>query len=156
MRLYHGTDVFSADKILREGINVRAGRKGLDFGTGFYVTPRLSQAKIWAQGTVAPCVLSMELDETGLKILGFDAPTREWAEFVVKNRLRLIEDTGYDCVYGPMADYGISRLYAQYKAGKITIEKAIEKVRKDPNGWQWVVLTERAVKNIKEIRKVER
>ncbi|WP_303817921.1 hypothetical protein [Selenomonas ruminantium] len=40
MKLYHGTDLFSAEQILQKGIDITAGRKGLDFGTGFYVTPR--------------------------------------------------------------------------------------------------------------------
>jgi hypothetical protein len=40
-------------------------------------------------------------------------------------------------------------------ANKLTVEQAIEKVRQDTNGLQWVVLTERAVKNVHDIRKVE-
>lgn len=155
MKLYHGTDLFSAEQILQKGIDITAGRKGLDFGTGFYVTPRLTQAIIWAKGSLAPCVLSMELDEDGLLIKGFDNPNREWAEFVVRNRLRLPVCVDYDCVYGPMADYGVSRMYAKYMANKLTVEQAIENVRQDTNGWQWVVLTEKAVKNVHDIRKVE-
>ena len=37
--------------------------------------PRLVQARVWAEGTIAPCVLSMELDEAGLVIKGFDSPS---------------------------------------------------------------------------------
>lgn len=51
MKLYHGTDVFSADDILRNGIDLNASRQGLDFGAGFYVTPRLAQARVWAVGS---------------------------------------------------------------------------------------------------------
>ncbi len=54
-----------------------------------------------------------------------------------------------------MADYGVSRMYAKYMANKLTVEQAIEKVRQDTNGWQWVGLTEKAVKNVHDIRKVE-
>lgn len=155
MKLYHGTDIFSANDILRNGIDLTASRCGLDFGAGFYVTPRLVQARVWAEGTIAPCVLSMELDEAGLVIKGFDSPSQEWAEFVVKNRLRLPVEHNYDCVYGPMADYGVSRLYTRYRAHKVTFEEAVRQIRQDPNGWQWVVLTQRAIKNLKYIRKVE-
>lgn len=155
MKLYHGTDLFSAENIIKGGISVSVGRPFMDFGRGFYATPRLAQAIEWARGTMAPCVLSMELDETSLKIKGFDAPNKEWAEFVIKNRFGLIARTDYDCIYGPMADSGVSRMYARYKARLLTIEAAIEKVRANPNGWQWVMLSNNAVNHISEIRKVE-
>ncbi len=35
MKLYHGTDVFSAEKIISEGISTSVGRPFLDFGRGF-------------------------------------------------------------------------------------------------------------------------
>ena len=155
MNLYHGTDIFSADNILHNGIDLSASRRGLDFGAGFYVTPRLAQARVWAEGTIAPCVLSMGLDETGLVIKGFDSPNQELAEFVVRNRLRLPIKHNYDWAYGPMADYGVSHLYTRYLAHKVTFEQAVKQIRQDPNGWQWVVLTQRAIQNLKNIRKVE-
>ena len=97
----------------------------------------------------------MDLDETNLSIKGFDAPTREWAEFVVKNRFGIISPTKYDCIYGPMADSGVSRMYARYQANKLSLEDAIEKVHANSNGWQWVVLSNNAVNHISNIRKVE-
>ncbi|MBO6294019.1 MAG: DUF3990 domain-containing protein [Selenomonas sp.] len=154
MKLFHGTDIFSADKILNEGISLSHGRPFLDFGQGFYTTPHLAQAIDWAEGTISPCVLSMELDESNLKIKGFDTPSREWAEFVIKNRFGLIPPTEFDCIYGPMADSGVSRLYARYQAHRLTMEAAINKIRANTNGWQWVVLSNNAVKHISNIRKV--
>lgn len=155
MKLYHGTDLFSAEKIIKYGISLSAGRPFMDFGRGFYTTPRLAQAIEWARGTLAPCVLSLELDETNLKIKGFESPTREWAEFVIKNRFGLIPPTDYDCIYGPMADSGVSRMYVLYRAKKLTILDAISKVQANTNGWQWVMLSNKAVYNISDIRKVE-
>ena len=155
MRLYHGTDIFSADKIIKEGISVSAGRPFMDFGRGFYTTPRLAQAIEWARGTLAPCVISMELDEADLKIKGFDSPSREWAKFIIQNRFGLISTTDYDCIYGPMADSGVSRMYARYKSKRLTIEEAVSKVQANTNGWQWVMLSNKAVNNVSDIRKVE-
>ena len=155
MKLFHGTDIFSAEKIIKNGISVSIGRPFMDFGQGFYTTPRLAQAIEWARGTLAPCVLSLELDECGLEIKGFDAPTREWAEFVIQNRFGLMPPTDYDCIYGPMADSGVSRMYARYVANKLTVEEAINKVRSNTNGWQWVMLSNKAVSHISDIRKVE-
>jgi len=152
--LYHGTDIFNAEKILTNGISVTAGRPFMDFGQGFYTTPRLAQAAEWARNTVAPCILSMELDENGLKIKGFDSPTKEWAEFIIKNRFGLLPPTVYDCIYGPMADSGVSRMYARYRAKLLTFEEAVRRVSINTNGWQWVVLSNNAVNNISNIRKV--
>lgn len=45
---YHGTNLFSANIILRYGITLQAQRRLTDFGKGFYVTPHLRQAKQWA------------------------------------------------------------------------------------------------------------
>ena len=155
MILYHGTDIFNAEEILTDGISISAGRPFMDFGQGFYTTPRLAQAIEWARNTIAPCVLSMELDENGLKVKGFDSPTKEWAEFIVKNRFGLLPPTDYDCIYGPMADSGVSRMYARYRAKLLTLEEAIRKVRINTNGWQWVVLSNNAVNHISNIRKVD-
>ncbi len=155
MKLYHGTDVFSAEKIISEGISTSIGRPFLDFGRGFYATPKLSQAIEWSRGTIAPCIISMDIDETGLSIKGFDSPSREWAEFVIKNRFGILPPQKYDCIYGPMADSGVSRMYARYRSKQLTLEDAIEKIRANANGWQWVLLSNNAVNHISNIRKVE-
>ena len=155
MKLFHGTDLISAENIIKNGISIGIGRPFMDFGRGFYTTPRLAQAIEWANGTLAPCVLSMELDESDLKVKGFDYPTKEWAAFVIQNRFGLIPPTDYDCIYGPMADSSVSRMYARYRAKQLTIEAAIEKVRANTNGWQWVMLSNKAVSHISDIRKVE-
>ena len=41
MKLYHGTDIFSAEEINKEGISVSVGCPFMDFGRDFYTTPRL-------------------------------------------------------------------------------------------------------------------
>lgn len=93
MILYHGTDTFSAEKILTNGISISVGRPFMDFGQGFYI-------------------------------------------------------------YGPMADSGVSRMYARYRAKLLTFEEAVHRVRVNTNGWQWVVLSKNAVNHISNIRKV--
>lgn len=48
LNLYHGTDLNSAEKILKNSINLQYCRKLTDFGQGFYTTTYLHQAKNWA------------------------------------------------------------------------------------------------------------
>ena len=60
--LYHGTNVRF------ETPDVDAGREGMDFGKGFYLTPNLDTAKKQADRVVAyaggdPIVLAFEFDE---------------------------------------------------------------------------------------------
>ncbi len=45
-----------------------------------------------------------------------------------------------------MADAGVSRMYARYRAHKLTIEQAIDQLGANSNGWQWVVLSHKALK----------
>ena len=156
MKLYHGTDAFSGQNILQNGINMNIGRKNLDFGHGFYVTPSLLQAKEWAYENLFPCVISIDFNERGLNIKHFKTANREWAEFVVQNRLGLISHVPYDCISGPMADAGISSMSRKYYSGKITFEQAVNAIINSSNGLQWVMLTQNAIKNISNISLVVR
>ena len=65
-------------------------------------------------GEGSPVVLSYEFDEKlltngKLKVFRFDKPNREWALFILNNRMA--SETGYqhdyDVVIGPVADDGV-------------------------------------------------
>lgn len=49
IRVYHGTNLFSAMLIKQYGIRLTVQRKTTDFGKGFYVTPTINQAIQWAK-----------------------------------------------------------------------------------------------------------
>lgn len=49
MVLYHGTDDKSANNIVKNGIDLYSGSLHTDFGPGFYTTPDIKLAEIWAK-----------------------------------------------------------------------------------------------------------
>ncbi len=110
MRLYHGTNTDFKE------IRLDKSHLGKDFGCGFYLSADKGQAA--KQATYrslvdggSPLVLEYEFDESllsngQLQFLSFDFYTREWAEFIFKNRTnrQRINNHNYDVVYGPIAN----------------------------------------------------
>jgi hypothetical protein len=63
---------------------IRKARFAKDFGTGFYCTEILEQAKRWARRFDSPIFSHYEYRETqGLNILNFSEMTEEWLDFIV-------------------------------------------------------------------------
>ena len=92
--LYHGTSLESCDRICKAGIDCHAGRPFVDFGQGFYTTPSLEKAKIWAEhkdtGTgccVVEFCFDIELAQKRGMIKIFEQPDWEWAQFIMNNRI---------------------------------------------------------------------
>jgi Protein of unknown function (DUF3990) len=48
VRLYHGTVLSYAEKMITDGVDVSLGRTSTDFGPGFYTTTLEHQAQNWA------------------------------------------------------------------------------------------------------------
>jgi len=89
MKLYHGSNIEI------EVIDLTKGRKGKDFGRGFYLSEDYKQAVKMSEIVVrkevdgVPCVTCFDFDEVALeqlKIKRFEGYTEEWAEFVLANR----------------------------------------------------------------------
>lgn len=132
MKLYHGSTVTVKRPSLQRG------RSTTDFGKGFYTTTNFEQAKKWAilkrnreQSTKA-VVSTFEVPDAILngmyKVLRFSGATKEWLEFVVRNR-RGQKTEKYSLVMGPVANdqlYATIRLYEQ---GVITADAAIEMLK---------------------------
>lgn len=110
MKLYHGTYIDF------DSIDLTKSNKGKDFGKGFYVSENYEQAYNMAvfkslQYKKEPIVLSYEFDESLQKngefsFLRFDEYSRQWAEFILKNRTNDDDKNihQYDVVYGPIAN----------------------------------------------------
>lgn len=89
MILYHGSNIEISQ------IDIDKGRKGKDFGKGFYLSADIEQAQKMAslttfrQGKGNPIVSEFMFDESVLngnsdiKIKQFDGYTIEWAEFIL-------------------------------------------------------------------------
>ena len=127
MKLYHGTNVDF------DTINLEKSNKYKDFGQGFYLTDIRSQAEQLAAKKAKlfggyPIIQEYEFNEEllengELKVLKFDNPCKEWAEFIFKNRNRDLNFThDYDVVIGPIANDGVAYLLGRYEEGTLTID----------------------------------
>lgn len=133
MILYHGTNIDF------DVVDLAKSKKYKDFGQGFYLTDIRSQAEAMAVkksrlfGGV-PVIQRYAFDEklsydAGLRVLKFDTPSTEWAEFIFKNRNReigFIHD--YDIVVGPMANDGVAFLLGRYEDGLLSLEELCSKL----------------------------
>lgn len=110
MKLYHGTYTDFAQ------IDLSLSQKGKDFGKGFYLSDNYDQAYNMAvfkslQFNGTPIVLQYEFDESllydgELSFSKYEEYSREWAEFVLKNRVNMsdVNIHTYDVIYGPIAN----------------------------------------------------
>lgn len=156
MKLYHGTNLdFSV-------IDLARSNKYKDFGQGFYLTDIRSQAEELAAKKSRlfggyPVIQEYEFDEsilTGkeLKVLMFDAPTTEWAEFIFKNRNRNANfKHDYDIVVGPIADDGVAYLLGRYEEGTLTIEELSEQLDYKKLNSQYFFGTNKSLKYLKRL-----
>lgn len=156
MKLYHGTNLdFSV-------IDLAKSNKYKDFGQGFYLTDIRSQAEELAAKKSRlfggyPVIQEYEFDEsilTGkeLKVLMFDAPTTEWAEFIFKNRNRNANfKHDYDIVVGPIADDGVAYLLGRYEEGTLTIEELSEQLDYKKLNSQYFFGTNKSLKYLKRL-----
>ena len=121
--LYHGTDESAAQAILSKGVDLKMCSQFTDFGSGFYTTTHLDQAKNWASNrairiraripSARGAVIEMRVNRdwiSDLQALVFVRPAREtgWEAFVRHCRNGLIPHKtsgNYDIVYGPVAQW---------------------------------------------------
>ncbi len=145
--LYHGTnDPFDTPDPNR-------GRRGTDFGQGFYLTPDFDSAANVAGLSVARAgsgrnvVLCYDFDENKAEALGlkrrcFASLDAEWMAFVIANRMgdRTASDHNidrlYDVVDGLVADDKIVTLLRRYQMGELTQEDILKILQQRP--WRTV------------------
>lgn len=156
MKLYHGTNVDF------DVIDLTKSNKYKDFGQGFYLTDIRSQAEELAAKKSRlfggyPVIQEYEFDESllsgaELKVLKFDKPSTEWAEFIFKNRNRDNNFThGYDIVIGPIANDGVAYLLGRYEEGTLTIEELSDKLDYKKLNGQYFFGTNKSLKYLKRL-----
>jgi len=156
MKLYHGTNVDF------RSIDFCHSKQYKDFGRGFYLTNIKSQAEELSKKKALifggkPVVQEYDFDESVLednllKVMTFDKPTAEWAEFVYKNRNRkCVFKHDYDVVIGPIADDGVAYLLNRYEEGSYTIEELVSKLEYKHLNRQYYFGTKRAIGYLKRI-----
>ena len=156
MKLYHGTNVDF------DVIDLTKSNKYKDFGQGFYLTDIRSQAEELAAKKSRlfggyPIIQEYEFDESllsgaELKVLKFDKPSTEWAEFIFKNRNRDNDFThDYDIVIGPNANEGVAYLLSRYEEGTLTIEELSDKLDYKKLNSQYFFGTDKSLKYLKRL-----
>ena len=156
MKLYHGTNVDF------DVIDLTKSNKYKDFGQGFYLTDIRSQAEELAAKKSRlfggyPVIQEYEFDESllsgaELKVLKFDKPSTEWAEFIFKNRNRDNNFThDYDIVIGPIANDGVAYLLGRYEEGTLTIDELSDKLDYKKLNSQYFFGTNKSLKYLKRL-----
>jgi hypothetical protein len=115
--LYHGS-IYDFDRV-----DVTAGKPFKDFGVGFYLSQseehavrltlrnkHIEERRLKKHGrtqTIAPWLYIYEFnlqELDNLSVKNFVSADREWAEFIVKNRLSDKREHNYDVIIGPTAN----------------------------------------------------
>lgn len=127
--VYHGSNE-AIDSPL-----VGIGRSNLDFGSGFYVTSMISQAKTWAGikarlfvqpvGVVSQYDFDMEAAMTEYRFRRFEHYDREWLHFIVGNRRGGEEWKLWDIIEGGVANDRVIDTVENYMAGLIDEETTL-------------------------------
>ena len=160
MKLYHGSNMSI------EEIDLKRGRRGKDFGQGFYLSPDCQQAQQMAERTVdreeagEPTLTIYQFDDSilsnpsDLKVKVFEGYTREWAEFIMMNRRNKTHEQAhdYDIVYGPIADDKVGLQLSRYQLQYIPMEELIRQLSFIRPTFQYFFGTERAIRLLRKIQ----
>ena len=153
MKLYHGSNI-SIDRI-----DLKRGRRGKDFGQGFYLSADKEQARLMAERTVdreesgEPTITTYLFDDSilhdsnDLKIKIFEGYSVEWADFIMMNRQNKtpIQAHDYDIVYGPIANDKVGLQISRYQLQYIPMEELIRQLSFIRPTFQYFFGTERAI-----------
>lgn len=160
MKLYHGSNT-SID-----AIDLKRGRRGKDFGQGFYLSPDRHQAQQMAERTVdreeagEPILTTYQFDDSilfspsDLKVKVFDGYSQEWAEFIMMNRRNKSYEQAhdYDIVYGPIANDKVGLQINRYQLQYIPMEELIRQLSFIRPTFQYFFGTERAISLLHKIQ----
>ncbi len=127
--LYHGSTV-----IVRKPL-VNIGRKDLDFGPGFYLTPLYEQASRWAlrvktirQEEQAFVNAYTFTRPDGYKVKSFEAYDKEWLDFIVDSRAGKQPWKGFDIIEGGIADDRVIDAVEAYINGYADVEHTLRQL----------------------------
>lgn len=162
MKLYHGSNTSF------EEIDLKRGRRGKDFGQGFYLSTDLHQAQMMAERTVdreecgLPTISVYDFDESlitdpsELKIKVFEGYTTDWALFIMMNRRNktTIQAHDYDIVYGPIADDKVGLQISRYQLKYIPLEELIRQLSFIRPTFQYFFGTERAIRLLNKVEEI--
>lgn len=156
--LYHGSNV-TIDTIKLDKCSPNK-----DFGRGFYLADIEEQAiqmasrRVRISGKGEPVVSAYIfdenlLDDAGLRVKIFDAPSEEWALFVLANREAANTGYyhGYDVVIGPVADDGVAFQLERYVRRLISLETLVEELTYRKLNKQYFFGTELSISKLQRL-----
>lgn len=142
IHLFHGTNV------VFDAVDPLKGRRGTDFGQGFYLTPNLESARRMAQRVSTrkggdAVVLHYSVDEVclsngDLAVRQFPVVDLAWLRFIVANRYNILTaaehnlDCRFDVVHGLVADDKVVQILDDLRNEMISEEEALAKLRAAP------------------------
>ena len=130
MTLYHGSlEIVEKPQILQ-------ANRPLDFGTGFYTTTSLQQARRWvklrmeqAQASVGFINIYEYSPKRDLRTRLFRSANEAWVDFVHANRTVQDYNHDYDIVTGPVANDNVYLSFNLYESGIITKRELIRRLK---------------------------
>lgn len=133
---------------------VSAGRPGLDFGQGFYVTIMPEQAKLWAdrmarqrrtKGVLSVYTLEMKALREKYSYLFFPKYDSDWLNFIANSRTGKKPWAGYDCIEGGIANDRVIDMVEAYIAHIVTADFALSELSKHQPNHQICILNQQAI-----------
>lgn len=130
MTLYHGSlEIVEKPQILQ-------ANRPLDFGTGFYTTTSLQQARRWvklrmeqSQASVGFINIYEYTPKRDLRTRLFRSANEAWVDFVHANRSIQDYNHDYDIVTGPVANDNVYLSFNLYESGIITKRELIRRLK---------------------------
>lgn len=130
MILYHGSLEIVEQPLIRKA------NRPLDFGTGFYTTTSLQQARRWVKlrmeqnnAKVGYINIYEYTPEKDLRTRRFRSANEAWVDFVHANRTVQGYNHDYDIVTGPVANDNVYLSFNLYESGIITKRELIRRLK---------------------------
>lgn len=150
MTLYHGSlEIVEHPQILE-------ANRPLDFGTGFYTTTSLQQARRWVKlrmeqqnASVGYINIYEYTAKKGLHTRLFRSANEAWVDFVHANRTVQNYNHDYDIVTGPVANDNVYLSFNLYESGIISKRELIRRLKTYKLVDQLLFHTEQSLETLK-------
>ena len=150
MILYHGS------LEIVEHPQIKEANRPLDFGTGFYTTTSLQQARRWVKlrmeqqnASVGYINIYEYTAKKGLHTRRFRSANEAWVDFVHANRTVQDYNHDFDIVTGPVANDNVYLSFNLYESGIITKRELIRRLKTYKLVDQLLFHTERSLETLK-------
>ncbi|GHT77735.1 hypothetical protein FACS1894130_03070 [Spirochaetia bacterium] len=156
MILYHGSNMKF------DSISLGVSKDKRDFGKGFYMTTEKSQAEQWAevlnyrQKKDGLFLYELELNNIDqLAVKKFDGISKEWLDFIAKNRIQGGIQHTFDVVQGPVANDKTMDAIGLYLSNTLSTSETLTRLTYMKPNNQVSIHTGKALLNLKIIRRLE-